>query len=79
MSKWIAIWCLISGLAQPRAYAAQPDTEPAKKEFLIRGKPATKLEALQSLIREPGVEVTRCQRVELSDKATIRVVKSVKK
>lgn len=44
----------------------------ASTTYLIQGHASTKLEALKSLIERPTVEVTRCQSMELTDKATLK-------
>lgn len=62
MTHWIAI---VGGLVLMSLAAGA-------QEYYIDGKPATKVDAIVTLAKNPGAQVVRCQPQELSEKATLR-------
>ncbi len=73
MEDLIKAAAMIGALLALSAQVAKAET------FLVHGKNTTRLEAIRTLIREPGTEVLRCNLIELTDKATVRNVKKIVK
>jgi hypothetical protein len=68
--EFISILVIIIGLA----IASSANAE----SYVIDGKEGSKLDAVMVLAKNPGANVVRCQPVELSPKATLKVKKVAK-
>lgn len=53
-------------------------TANAENQFMVNGKPATKVEAVKALLANPGSNVIKACNVELTSKMTLRCKKATK-
>lgn len=50
----------------------------AETTYHVSGREVTKTEALKALLKDSQAQVTKCQDVELTDKATLKARKDIK-